>query len=263
MGATTRRAPARPRRRPPGRPPCPRRMRRPPAAAASPSTHPSRSPTAASRRPEDELDEGTTYRLEVETNCGTFTITLDQELAPETSASLVSLAEKGFFDGTTFHRVVPGFVIQGGDPTGTGSGGPGYSTVDAPPSTATYTQGVVAMAKTGAEAAGHVRQPVLRRHGPGHRPAARVRDRRRGDRGAGRRPRDRQARRLGRPALAAGRDRARHRLRRADRGGRGGGARRRGRRPASAPEAEHPARGRRRNAPRQRSERRRRRRRRV
>ena len=104
--------------------------------------------------PEDELEEGTTYRLQVETNCGSFTITLDQELAPRTAASLVSLAESGFFDGTTFHRVVPGFVIQGGDPTGTGTGGPGYQTVDTPPSDARYTRGVVAMAKAGFEAPG-------------------------------------------------------------------------------------------------------------
>jgi peptidyl-prolyl cis-trans isomerase B (cyclophilin B) len=89
-----------------------------------------------------------------DTNCGSFTVTLDQKTAPNTSASLVSLARKGFFDDTFFHRIVPGFVIQGGDPTGTGSGGPGYSTVDKPPASARYTHGVVAMAKTGAEPAG-------------------------------------------------------------------------------------------------------------
>ncbi len=111
-------------------------------------------PDGGESPPEDALEEGKTYRLEVETNCGSFTITLDQELAPKTTASLVSLAENGFFDGTTFHRVVPGFVIQGGDPTGTGTGGPGYSTVDAPPADAAYTKGVVAMAKSQAEAPG-------------------------------------------------------------------------------------------------------------
>ena len=120
---------------------------------ASPSRRPSRSRTAAAAadggaRPGEDL------QLVVETNCGSFTIELDQKTAPKTSASLVSLAESGFFDSTTFHRVVPGFVIQGGDPTGTGTGGPGYNTVDVPPADATYTKGVVAMAKTGAEAPG-------------------------------------------------------------------------------------------------------------
>src|SRR5205823_9745078 len=58
------------------------------------------------------------------------------------------------FDNTIFHRVVPGFVIQGGDPTATGTGGPGYSTVDKPPKSAKYTPGTVAMAKTQTEPAG-------------------------------------------------------------------------------------------------------------
>ena len=101
-----------------------------------------------------ELEEGKTYRLVVQTNKGSFTIELDRETAPCTSASFVSLANKGFFNGTEFHRIVPGFVIQGGDPTGKGTGGPGYSTVDVPPDDAKYTKGVVAMAKTPAEPAG-------------------------------------------------------------------------------------------------------------
>ena len=92
--------------------------------------------------------------LVFETSCGDFEITLDQELAPDTAASLVALARAGFYDNTIFHRVVPDFVIQGGDPTGKGSGGPGYKTVDAPPSGAAYTRGVVAMAKTQTEAPG-------------------------------------------------------------------------------------------------------------
>jgi peptidyl-prolyl cis-trans isomerase B (cyclophilin B) len=104
--------------------------------------------------PRERLDPEKTYDLVVETNCGTFTITLDQAGAPATSASLVSLSKDGFFDDTIFHRIVPGFVIQGGDPTQTGSGGPGYQTVDEPPADAAYTKGVVAMAKTGAEAPG-------------------------------------------------------------------------------------------------------------
>ncbi len=105
-------------------------------------------------KPSEPLDEATTYVLVLETSCGDFEITLDQELAPDTAASLVALARAGFYDNTIFHRVVPDFVIQGGDPTGTGSGGPGYTTVDAPTSGAAYTRGVVAMAKTQTEAPG-------------------------------------------------------------------------------------------------------------
>jgi len=115
---------------------------------------PERNPDGGQTAPTASLDPDTTYELVVETNCGDFTITLDPELAPKTAASLVALAESGFFDGTTFHRVVPGFVIQGGDPTGTGTGGPGYSTVDAPPGDTQYTEGTVAMAKSAAEAPG-------------------------------------------------------------------------------------------------------------
>ena len=111
-------------------------------------------PDGGEQPPKDELAADKTYALVVQTNCGSFTIELDQKLAPKTTASLVSLARNGFFDGTTFHRVVPGFVIQGGDPTGTGGGGPGYKTVDVPPSGAAYTKGVVAMAKGQAEAPG-------------------------------------------------------------------------------------------------------------
>jgi peptidyl-prolyl cis-trans isomerase B (cyclophilin B) len=95
-----------------------------------------------------------TYRLAFQTNCGDFTITLDQKAAPNATGSLVSLAKRGFFDDTFFHRIVPGFVIQGGDPTGSGSGGPGYSTHDAVPQNASYAHGVVAMAKSGVEPAG-------------------------------------------------------------------------------------------------------------
>jgi cyclophilin family peptidyl-prolyl cis-trans isomerase len=104
--------------------------------------------------PAEDLDASQTHTLTFDTSCGTFTVTLDAASAPKTSASLVALAESGYFDDTIFHRVVPGFVIQGGDPTQSGAGGPGYSTVDEPASDAKYTKGVVAMAKTGAEAPG-------------------------------------------------------------------------------------------------------------
>jgi cyclophilin family peptidyl-prolyl cis-trans isomerase len=104
--------------------------------------------------PTEELDTSKTYTLTFDTSCGSFMVTLDPELAPKTAASLVALANAGYFDDTIFHRVVPGFVIQGGDPTQSGGGGPGYSTVDVPASDAAYTQGVVAMAKSGVEAPG-------------------------------------------------------------------------------------------------------------
>jgi cyclophilin family peptidyl-prolyl cis-trans isomerase len=104
--------------------------------------------------PSEPLDSSRTYVLTFDTSCGSFTVTLDQKLAPSTAASLVALANDGYFDDTIFHRVVPGFVIQGGDPTQTGGGGPGYSTVDKPPADATYPKGTVAMAKSQAEAPG-------------------------------------------------------------------------------------------------------------
>ena len=111
-------------------------------------------PDGGEKAPTAALDSGTTYTLVVATSCGDFRVKLDQKLAPKTAASLVSLAEAGFYDDTTFHRVVPGFVIQGGDPTGTGTGGPGYTTVDVPPVETRYTTGTVAMAKSGADPPG-------------------------------------------------------------------------------------------------------------
>jgi peptidyl-prolyl cis-trans isomerase B (cyclophilin B) len=105
-------------------------------------------------KPDERLERGKTYVATVTTNCGEFEITLDPRDAPVTGGSFKVLADDGFFDGTTFHRIVPGFVIQGGDPMGTGEGGPGYSVVEAPPEDLKYTKGVVAMAKTEIEEAG-------------------------------------------------------------------------------------------------------------
>jgi peptidyl-prolyl cis-trans isomerase B (cyclophilin B) len=106
------------------------------------------------RPPRTTLDPAKDWSLVFETSCGVFTVELDLTLAPETSASLVFLARRGFFDNTIFHRVVPDFVIQGGDPTQTGTGGPGYATLDQPPPSVRYTKGVVAMAKTAIAPAG-------------------------------------------------------------------------------------------------------------
>jgi peptidyl-prolyl cis-trans isomerase B (cyclophilin B) len=90
----------------------------------------------------------------VETSCGNFTISLDTAGAPKTTSSFAYLARQGVYDDTPFHRIVPGFVIQGGDPTGTGTGGPGYFVDEPPPRDLSYTQGVVAMAKSAAEPPG-------------------------------------------------------------------------------------------------------------
>jgi cyclophilin family peptidyl-prolyl cis-trans isomerase len=105
-------------------------------------------------KPSEPLDASKEWSLVFKTNCGDFTVGLDLETGPKNAASLVSLAESGYFDGTVFHRIVPGFVIQGGDPTATGTGGPGYKVVDEPPSDARYTKGVFAMAKAGNEPPG-------------------------------------------------------------------------------------------------------------
>ncbi len=104
--------------------------------------------------PHQSLDPHTTYTVTVQTNCGTFAFTLDVKDSPKTSASFYYLVKHRFFDGVTFHRVAAGFVIQGGDPTGTGGGGPGYTVVEPPPQSTQYVQGDVAMAKTQTQPAG-------------------------------------------------------------------------------------------------------------
>jgi len=93
-------------------------------------------------------------KVAFDTSCGSFTVTLDATRAPKTAASFEYLAAEGAFDETTFHRVAPGFVVQGGDPSGDGTGGPGYSVRERPPAGLSYTRGLVAMAKTGAEPPG-------------------------------------------------------------------------------------------------------------
>jgi peptidyl-prolyl cis-trans isomerase B (cyclophilin B) len=104
--------------------------------------------------PTARLDPGATWLVNVATSCGAFTITLDVKRAPKTTSSFASLARLGFYDGLTFHRIVPGDLIQGGDPRGDGSGGPGYKTVETPPGNLKYTRGVVAMARQEIEDSG-------------------------------------------------------------------------------------------------------------
>jgi cyclophilin family peptidyl-prolyl cis-trans isomerase len=100
------------------------------------------------------LDASKPHDVYVLTNLGAFSFRLDVEDSPCTTSSFAALVRKRFFDGTRFHRIVPRFVIQGGDPTATGTGGPGYTVVDVPPANALYTEGVVAMAKSGNEPPG-------------------------------------------------------------------------------------------------------------
>jgi len=104
--------------------------------------------------PEQTVKRGEALTAVVETSCGSFEIALDSQRAPKTVNSFAYLAEEGFYDGLTFHRIAPGFVIQGGDPEGTGTGGPGYSVDEEPPANLAYTRGTVAMAKSAAEPPG-------------------------------------------------------------------------------------------------------------
>lgn len=85
------------------------------------------------RRPTPSVDRGDKLTAVMDTSCGVLEIRLDTQRAPKTAASFAFLARKGFYDGLAFHRIVPGFVVQGGDPKGTGNGGPGYKVVEAPP----------------------------------------------------------------------------------------------------------------------------------
>jgi len=106
------------------------------------------------KAPKQVLKPGEKATAVVKTSCGTFDIALDTKRAPKTANSFAFLTEEGFYNDLTFHRVAPGFVIQGGDPEGTGTGGPGYSVTEKPPANLAYTKGVVAMAKSSADPPG-------------------------------------------------------------------------------------------------------------
>lgn len=105
-------------------------------------------------KPKAKLAAGKTYTVTLKTNCGEIDIRLDVKRAPKTAASFASLVRNGFYNDLTFHRVVPDFVIQGGDPLGNGQGGPGYNVVEKPPSNLAYRRGIVAMAKAGVDPSG-------------------------------------------------------------------------------------------------------------
>jgi len=98
--------------------------------------------------PQMQIETNRTYRVVIKTNKGDIHLELNPAEAPMTVNNFVALARDGYYDGVTFHRVVPRFVIQGGDPTGIGSGGPGYKFQDEPVKRA-YKAGTVAMANAG------------------------------------------------------------------------------------------------------------------
>lgn len=98
--------------------------------------------------PQMAIDPALSYTATIETSAGTLTCELFAGEAPKTVNNFVFLARDGFYDGVIFHRVIKGFMIQGGDPTGTGSGGPGYRFNDEPVSRK-YNRGILAMANAG------------------------------------------------------------------------------------------------------------------
>lgn len=102
-----------------------------------------------STQPELTIDLNKSYTAQLDTNHGPITIALNPGRAPQTVNNFVFLARESYFDDVIFHRVVPGFVIQGGDPTGTGRGGPGYKFRDEIEGSGSYKRGTVAMANAG------------------------------------------------------------------------------------------------------------------
>ena len=101
----------------------------------------------------EPLPAGETRDVTIETDLGNIVIAVEADLGPLAAGNFVALAECGFYDGVVFHRIMPDFVIQGGDPTGTGSGGPGYEFPNDPVSVP-YERGVVAMANAGRDTNG-------------------------------------------------------------------------------------------------------------
>ncbi|HEY7704497.1 MAG TPA: peptidylprolyl isomerase [Acidimicrobiia bacterium] len=99
--------------------------------------------------PDLTIDLAKSYKATLATNHGDIEIQLEPERSPLTVNNFIFLANEGFYDGVIFHRIVPGFVIQGGDPTGSGRGGPGYKFRDELEGEGSYKRGVVAMANAG------------------------------------------------------------------------------------------------------------------
>jgi cyclophilin family peptidyl-prolyl cis-trans isomerase len=105
------------------------------------------------KKPDSQTDPAKMYRATISTDGGNIVMDLDPQLAPNTVNNFVGLARDGYYDGLTFHRVVPEFVIQGGCPEGSGRGGPGYKFADEPVQ-GEYRVGAVAMANSGPDTNG-------------------------------------------------------------------------------------------------------------
>ena len=97
--------------------------------------------------PKQTVKPGEKLTATVKTSCGTFEIALDTKAAPKTTNSFAYLAREGFYDGLDFNRIVPGLIVQGGDPAEDGSGNAGYTITEPPPTGTNYTKGLVAMAR--------------------------------------------------------------------------------------------------------------------
>jgi peptidylprolyl isomerase len=105
-------------------------------------------------KPEMGIDKNKRYTATMDTSMGTMVIALDAVAAPETVNNFVFLAKYHYYDGVIFHRIIKGFVIQGGDPAGTGRGGPGYRFADELPAAGRYEIGSLAMANAGPDTNG-------------------------------------------------------------------------------------------------------------
>ena len=183
------------------------------ATAMATPTPPAADGSSPQQRKFDEeppmvIDTAKRYVATMTTSHGTMVIALDPLAAPKAVNSFVFLARYHYFDGIVFHRIIPGFVLQGGDPTGTGSGGPGYRFADELPAAGPLQGRVAGHGQRGAQ---HQRQPVLRDQRPRRgAPAAALLALRRGRQRARRRHGDRRHRQPLRHADRAGRDRERH-----------------------------------------------------